>query len=258
VQEVEGAALGDPGGAGDSLVFRSGRPVRNPLWNKGIEGGGNVGPRCIIERMSSGVEDGRWEQPSDPAEDAAPSLLEADLYPDDVAAWAASTHPARVDSVLLARLRPDQLSAVGRVDALIALRRHRAFLDACQEGLLAGMLERAVDHGDRIDPSGMHWLPEEISCALSIPTHDAQAVLRAAEQLCTRLPATLALLQAGRISARHAHALAEATYALDEEKTARLEQRVLIRAVEQTYPQFRASLHREPSRGVWRLHSLEG
>ena len=65
-----------------------------------------------------------------------------------------------------------------------------------------------------------------------------------ARALVDQLPATLELLRRGEITYLHAMKLAEAVIPFDAETTAKVEQRVLRRAPEQTLAQFGTSLRR--------------
>src|SRR5258708_1818965 len=68
-----------------------------------------------------------------------PSLLDADVCPDDVAAWAVSVTPGSAVVKTLAVLDPHRLSHAGRVDALTALEKHISWLQALQHKVLAEM-----------------------------------------------------------------------------------------------------------------------
>jgi hypothetical protein len=72
--------------------------------------------------------------------------------------------------------------------------------------------------------------------------------LKNAEQLCTRLPATLGLLLDGRISELQARAVTEASYVLPDTVLPAFEGRVLQRAPEQTLKQLRDVVRRAQHR----------
>jgi hypothetical protein len=74
------------------------------------------------------------------------------------------------------------LSQRERVDALLVLEQHRAWLDGLQQQVLAEV--------SRGDPSADQWIQEEVACALGLSPVTAGTRLKNAEQLCTRLPAT--------------------------------------------------------------------
>ena len=76
-----------------------------------------------------------------------PSLLDADVVPDDVAAWAASVTPGTAPLKPLEHVELRRLSYAGRVDALTALERHISWLQALQLRLLALMATDPVVPG---------------------------------------------------------------------------------------------------------------
>src|SRR5207244_9770783 len=112
---------------------------------------------------------------------------------------------------------------------------HGAWLDGLQQQVLA-----EVSLGD---PSEDKWIKEEVACALGLAPQTAGARLKNAEQLCTRLPATLGLLLDGRISEPQARAVTEASFVLPDTVLPAFEDRVLKRAPEQTLHQLR-DVHR--------------
>src|SRR5664279_4152034 len=76
-----------------------------------------------------------------------PTVMDADLFPDDVAAWAASVDPGSATIKPLAVVDLARLSASGRVDALVATERHIAWLQARKYRLLAEMAAAPVTAG---------------------------------------------------------------------------------------------------------------
>ena len=87
-----------------------------------------------------------------------PTLLDAELAPDDVAAWAASVTPGSAVVHTLAVLDPDRMSYAGRVDAVRAMEKHISWMQARQHRFLAKMaadpvLKTAVGELDK------HWVP---------------------------------------------------------------------------------------------------
>jgi hypothetical protein len=128
------------------------------------------------------------------------------------------------------------LTATERVDALIVLEQQRAWLDGLQQQLLA---EVAVH-----DTSKEKWAKEEVAAALGLAPVTAGSRLKNAEQLVTRLPATLDALLAGRIKGMQATAITEASYILADQLLPAFEDRVLTRAPEQTLAQLKQSLRR--------------
>src|SRR2546430_7949012 len=152
----------------------------------------------------------------------------------------ASVRPAVVGLAELGSTDFGALSQKERVDALVVIEQHRAWLDGLQQQVLA-----EVSLGD---PSADKWIKEEVACALRLAPQTAGAKLKNAEQLCTRLPGTLGLLLDGRISELQARAVTEASYVLPDDRLAGYEERVLKRAPEQTLQQLRDVVRRAQHR----------
>jgi hypothetical protein len=113
------------------------------------------------------------------------------------------------------------LSAEERIDLLVRLEHRRRSDEAAQLRLLAVLAES--------DSSRLGLVQEEISLALQVPLRTAQAKLAQAATLVSELPATLAAVADGKLSAAHANVLAEAVWRLpaDPALPAALEQAVL-------------------------------
>ena len=174
-----------------------------------------------------------------------PSIVDALVAPDHTVAVLASVVAPGGDAVAaMAAVDLGRLSHPGRVDALVVLQRQIAWLQARQTRLLALMATDPRPAADAVDPSGKNWVREDVACALRLPAGTAAAVLAEAEQLHARLPDTLACLESGQITGRHAAVIAEATSHLDPATAARVQARVLARAARQTVPQLRASVRR--------------
>ncbi|HEY3088215.1 MAG TPA: DUF222 domain-containing protein, partial [Jatrophihabitantaceae bacterium] len=109
-------------------------------------------------------------------------------------------------------------------------------------------------------PAASSWITrEQVGAALRLSPGTAERRLSIARTLVDRLPATLELLRTGRITYLHAMKLAEAVNPFDAQTTAKIEQRVLARAADQTLSQFDASLRRaviavDPRRADQRHH----
>ena len=84
----------------------------------------------------------------------------------------------------------------------------------------------------------------ELSLALTLTGRSAGAYLDFAVELATRLPETMAALEAGDIDIIRARIIAEATHVLSDEHTAAVEERIFPRAGQQTSGQLRAALAR--------------
>ena len=120
-----------------------------------------------------------------------PSLLDADVVPDDVAAWAASVTPGTAPLKPLEHVELRRLSYAGRVDALTALERHISWLQALQLRLLALMANDPVVPGS-VGGLDKQWVKEDVACALRLSARTAGDRLEFAKAM-TRLPATLGL-----------------------------------------------------------------
>ena len=84
----------------------------------------------------------------------------------------------------------------------------------------------------------------ELSLALTLTGRSAEAYLDFAVELATKLPKTMAALEAGQIDIIRARIIAEATHVLSAEHTAAVEDRIFPRAGQQTSGQLRAALAR--------------
>ena len=133
-------------------------------------------------------------------------------------------------------LTPDMLEVDGQIDALVAVQRHIALLQARETELLAAL--------DASDTSKDGFTRDMVAAAVRVPPGRMRGQMAIASDLVGRLPATLDLLRSGQISARHATELVDATRSLTPETAAVVEARVLERAPEQTVTQFRASVKR--------------
>ena len=164
------------------------------------------------------------------------SLAEISDDPDQAAAWLALETPGPDTVSGVSMLEPARLSQGGRLDALVAIERHLAWLAGMQARLLAALVAD--------DRSEDRWMREEVGCALRLSGLTAQRRLAVAQTLTESLPATLRALESGAISYLHAMTLAEASYPLDADTAAAIETRVLPRADAQTLAEFKASLRR--------------
>ncbi len=130
------------------------------------------------------------------------------------------------------------LSEAARVDALAGLQRLSGWADAQQARLLAAMIPPGADELTR------ELAAAEVGAALRLAPSSVMAKLQLAEELVRRLPGTLALLEAGQITARHATVLSDAIAPLSDELAATVEHRVLAGAGRQTVAAFRAAVQR--------------
>jgi hypothetical protein len=70
-----------------------------------------------------------------------PTVMDADLFPDDVAAWAAAITPGSAVATPIVVLDPRRLSHQGRIDLLVALGKHVSLFQALEDETLAAMAE---------------------------------------------------------------------------------------------------------------------
>jgi hypothetical protein len=177
---------------------------------------------------------------------AAPPPSAADVVeqPGSVAAELAAARPGPDLIPALSLLDPATLAHAGRVDLLVALERHAAWLAAVQQRVLAAMAADPAAEADPVDRTGRGWVREDVSSALRLSGVTAQRRLDVAQSLTGDLPATLALLRRGEISYRHAQTLAEAVEELDGEQRHLVQERVLARAGEQTLAEFTRAVRR--------------
>jgi hypothetical protein len=108
---------------------------------------------------------------------AAPPPREVDVLeqPASVAAELAAARPAPDLIPALSLLEPSALSHAGRVDLLVALERHAAWLAAVQQQVLAAMAADPVAAADPVDRTGRSWVREDVSCALRLVGCDRAA-----------------------------------------------------------------------------------
>jgi hypothetical protein len=171
----------------------------------------------------------------------APPATASDVLdsPDAVVAELARVQPIPEDAVTLSLLDPAALSAAGRVDLLVASERQAAWVAAQQQRVLARM---AVGQSD-----DRGWVREDLACALRLSGMAARR-LAVAQTLTEQLPATLRLLDRGRVGYLHAAFLADAVFALNDKQARAVEERVLPRAPEQTLSEFQRSVRRAVAR----------
>lgn len=138
---------------------------------------------------------------------------------------------------LLATIDPDRLEPGQRVDLLVAFERLSGWVAASQARVLASLDAAPIfEDGE--------WTREEVAVALRLSAQTAQRRIDVARALCRRLPGTLAALSRGDVSYLQALTIAEATDDLPPTLALQVEQRVLVRAVEQTVAELRRSVKR--------------
>jgi hypothetical protein len=97
-----------------------------------------------------------------------PSAFDVLEQPESVAAELAAARPGPDLIPALSLLDPSVLSHAGRVDLLVALERHAAWLAVVQQQVLAAMAADPVAVADPVDRTGRSWVREDVSCALRL------------------------------------------------------------------------------------------
>ena len=165
---------------------------------------------------------------------------------DALAAGLARVVPGADSVAGIAGLEGAELSATGRIDALVAVQRARCWLEAVQIAMLAGLQEQPLTcipgHPDVL--GDFLETQEQVACALRISPDTARARLVEAQQLTARFPATVGLLAEGRVQIMHAKALLEHTATLEDEVASRVEALVLPKLPTQTVGAARKAMAR--------------
>ena len=131
-----------------------------------------------------------------------PTVMDADLFPDDVAAWAVSVDPGSAVMTPLAVLNRRRMSRDGLLDALAALDRHVAWGQALQVHYLAELAQQPAVPTP-LGEADKDWVREEVACALRLSFPHAANHLQVATELTGRLPDTLDLQERGQITTHH-------------------------------------------------------
>jgi hypothetical protein len=175
--------------------------------------------------MSEGFGAGDRE----PAEEQwwpGPTPVEVCAFPDECAAWVARVPPGAGTAGVLGLVDPVRMSQPGRVDALVGLERLIAWAAAQQVRMLAAMANDPLP--DSVAPDlDREWVSEDVRAALGESSLGATVRLRHAQELTGRLDATLSALGQGRISARQADAVVDATRLLEDDAARQVESDVL-------------------------------
>jgi hypothetical protein len=148
----------------------------------------------------------------------------------------AAVQPGLVELARLGSADFDELNAIQRVDALVAVDRQESWLAARKQELLAAIEVK--------DSSDGHWCVEEVGAALRLSGGIARTVLADAEQLTGRLPATLTALSEGRLNTAQATAITRGSYQLPDDLLPAYEARVLAQAGEQSVAALKRSITR--------------
>lgn len=173
-----------------------------------------------------------------------PSALDAEAFPDDTAAWAARVGPGPTVVPPLAMLDPAVLSQPARVDVLVSMERQIGWLQARQLQVLAAMAADPMPAS--VDPElDREWVKEDVRTALAESAVGAEIRLGLARELTRRFPETLAALERGEITLRHARCLVEAVGFLDDQTAALVQAKALPFAAGRDLAAFRRKVARE-------------
>ncbi|MFI1335383.1 DUF222 domain-containing protein [Streptomyces sp. NPDC020845] len=158
--------------------------------------------------------------------------------------------PGPQTAVVLPLLDPERLSHVGRIDALKALERHVAWIQAQQVHILAaldGDAQAALPEGQWNESVEGEWnfACEEVACALKLSGTTAGKRLQVARELDSHYPTTLGLLERGEICYMQAVAVTEACGVLDPLLAAQVEATIAGKMPDLATGQTRRALRRE-------------
>jgi hypothetical protein len=170
-----------------------------------------------------------------------PTVLDALVAPADVAAWATIASPGPDAVAPLAVIDPARIDGAARNDLLVGLERQIAWLQACQQRVLAALDGEALSWAGA---ESIDFTQEQVGAALRLSPGTAANRLAVARVLTDRLPATVERLARGEITYLQARKLAEAVTPFDDGTCGVIEEKVLRRAGEQTLSQFSATLRR--------------
>lgn len=194
--------------------------------------------------------------------------------PDEWAAYLADMAPGPPTAVALPLLDPEKLSHTGRIDALKALERHTAWIQAQQVHILAALdadAQAALPEGKWSESMEGEWnfACEEVACALKLSGTTAAKRLQVARELDSHYPTTLGLLERGEICYMQAVAVTEACGVLDPLLAAEVEaavagkmprlatgqtRRVLAREIVRADPHGAEERHRKRKRERQMVH----
>ncbi|MFE0252439.1 DUF222 domain-containing protein [Streptomyces sp. NPDC059010] len=163
--------------------------------------------------------------------------------------------PSAQTAGLLDGLDPAKLSARGRIDALVVLEQHLAWLQAMQVQGLAAIAahseipeEMILAAGGKLhDVFAADWdtAVEDVACALRLANLTAARRLEAAALLADRHETTTRLLADGQISYIQAQTLAEQLAVVDDSVADQVERVMAAKIPSQAAGQTRAALRRE-------------
>ncbi len=132
-----------------------------------------------------------------------------------------------------------------RIDLLDDIRKQRAQLDAYEAALLSAMTADPDPYpGDPFEDPDREWVREEVACVLRVAPVTAGAKLHAATRLVERFPGVLAAMWRGEMPGYYATRLVDLTEELPAQAAAKVAERVMARAPQQTVSQFGAAVRR--------------
>ncbi|MGA9146332.1 MAG: DUF222 domain-containing protein [Candidatus Nanopelagicales bacterium] len=155
---------------------------------------------------------------------------------------------------VLTAVDPLLIPAGARLDLLVELERHAAWLEAVRLSVVAAVAgpgPNFADIDDRLaDPAESLWdvavtedtIRDEIATALHISGRAADRRIDLARDLEHKLPATRALLKAGKCTYQHANVIAEECVNVSVRDACAVEDRALGRVESQTPSQTRRSV----------------
>jgi hypothetical protein len=139
------------------------------------------------------AEDQGWSEVMPCAESfPLPPDLASSAAPCPIGDYAA-TPPVERDGDLPGRVEASELGDTELLDLLVAIERQIAFLESRKLCAIAEIARR--------DDSADAWSREAVMCALRMTGRAAETSLRTATALTNELTPTMAVLQAGRLSA---------------------------------------------------------
>jgi hypothetical protein len=165
-----------------------------------------------------------------------------DRYSEAGAAIGLDAAPGPGLAQVLAGLDPAGLTDYDLAQALAASARVASWATAGQLAVISE-LARRMDPDPRRTTEGWRYVADEVSAALSISRHAADAQVSLALSL-KRLPGTAAALERGAVDVVKARVIAEGTGQLPDADARAVEQRVLPRAGAQTPGQLREAVNR--------------
>jgi hypothetical protein len=132
----------------------------------------------------------------------------------------------------------EHMNANQCLDGLIDAQKKIAFWNATNARLMARFAELRKEEG----PDLVEGAPEEIAIELAMNPHTAAIHLNQAHDLVTRLPATMAALEAGDIDYARAKAMKDLTEVLTDAQALRVEEKVLAFGRRTNPSRFRHSI----------------